>query len=83
MQEKYLRPTKIEWENSIQTNLTLLDEELIRLLRRFSHVGVSVDVFGDLRVNACGAKSQPKVLEHMQNKRFLRAFLASAIVLLL
>lgn len=66
LQEKHLAPAGVAWENSIQTNLTRLDDELIALLRRFANIGVSIDVFGDLRVDAAGNKSQPKVLEHMQ-----------------
>src|ERR1044072_7564962 len=38
--------------NSVQTNLTLLDEERIELLQNgFSSVGVSIDLYGGLRVN--------------------------------
>jgi uncharacterized protein len=66
LQQKHLAGAGIAWENSIQTNLTRLDTEQIELLRRFANVGVSIDVFGDLRVNAAGEKSQPQVLEHMQ-----------------
>lgn len=53
--------------NIVQTNLTVLDEERIRLLKEgFTQVGVSVDLFGGLRVNIGGRESQPKVLENME-----------------
>lgn len=66
LQQKHLADAGIAWENSIQTNLTRLDDEQLKLLRRFANVGVSIDVFGDLRVDAAGVRSQPKVLENMQ-----------------
>lgn len=53
--------------NLVQTNLTKLDQERIALLRDgFDDVGVSVDLFGGLRVNAGGQDSQDKVLRNMQ-----------------
>lgn len=52
--------------NWVQTNLTLLDDERIDLLKnQFNGVGVSLDVFGDLRLNVAGKPSQPKVLDNM------------------
>jgi uncharacterized protein len=52
--------------NGVQTNLTLLDRERLRLLAEgFDSVGVSVDLFGDLRVYQTGMTSQEKVLENM------------------
>jgi uncharacterized protein len=50
----------------VQTNLTVLDSERIRLLRDgFNSVGVSIDLFGGLRVNQAGVDSQTKVLANM------------------
>ncbi|MDA0560340.1 radical SAM protein [Burkholderia pseudomallei] len=66
LQRRYLVPAGIKWSNSIQTNLTSLDDERIALLKRFANVGVSLDVIGGLRVNAAGRDSQDKVLECMQ-----------------
>ena len=41
--------------NSLQTNLTVLDDARLDLLRNgFDQVGVSLDVVGGLRVNAAG-----------------------------
>jgi uncharacterized protein len=52
--------------NGVQTNLTLLDSERLRLLAEgFDSVGVSIDLFGDLRVDRNGRSSQTKVLENM------------------
>lgn len=66
LQRRYLEPVGIKWSNSIQTNLTSLDDERVALLKRFANVGVSLDVVGGLRVNAAGQDSQNKVLECMQ-----------------
>jgi uncharacterized protein len=52
--------------NIVQTNLTVLDDARLRLLRDgFDSVGVSIDVFGGLRVNIAGRDQQDRVLEHM------------------
>ena len=51
----------IEVQNSVQTNLTRLDEPRLRLLRDgFDTVGVSIDLFGDLRVDAAGARGRTR-----------------------
>jgi uncharacterized protein len=56
----------IEVQNSVQTNLTRLDEPRLRLLRDgFDTVGVSIDLFGDLRVDAAGAPRQDAILDNM------------------
>jgi len=52
--------------NWVQTNLTMLDDERIALLKsEFDGVGVSLDVFGDLRLNVAGRPSQSRVLVNM------------------
>jgi uncharacterized protein len=52
--------------NGVQTNLTVLDDERLMLLAEgFDRVGVSVDVFGDLRVYENGRDSQARVLANM------------------
>lgn len=54
-------------KNIVQTNLTVLDEERIDLLRNgFDVVGVSLDVFGGLRVNSAGVDQQPRVLKNVE-----------------
>ncbi|WP_438024022.1 radical SAM protein [Sorangium sp. So ce233] len=56
--------------NSVQTNLTVLDDERIRLLRDgFDGVGVSVDLFGGLRVNLSQRDQQARVLRNMDRLR--------------
>lgn len=53
--------------NSVQTNLTVLKKEHIRLLRNgFDSVGVSLDLFGGLRIHKNGLNSQPNVLNNMK-----------------
>jgi uncharacterized protein len=67
LQHRYFDPVNIPFKNSIQTNLTLLNDEKTLFLRdNFENIGVSVDLFGDLRVTAGGRPSQPIVLENMQ-----------------
>lgn len=51
--------------NVVQTNLTVLNPERIRLLRRFDGVGVSLDLFRGLRVNSKGIDSQDRVLANI------------------
>jgi uncharacterized protein len=52
--------------NTVQTNLTILDDERLRLLRDgFESFGVSVDVFGGLRVNLAGRDQQARILRNM------------------
>ncbi|MBZ8179661.1 radical SAM protein [Oscillatoria salina] len=56
--------------NSIQTNLTLLDNKRIDLLKNgFDQIGVSLDLFGSLRVDRAGNNSQPKVLKNIDRLR--------------
>lgn len=53
--------------NVVQTNLTTLDEERLRLLTEgFDGVGVSVDLFGGLRVNLAGRDQQDRVLDNLR-----------------
>lgn len=52
--------------NTVQTNLTLLDRERLRLLAEgFDSVGVSIDLFGGLRVYETELESQDRVLKNM------------------
>lgn len=56
--------------NAVQTNLTILDDARIALLRDgFDFVGVSLDVFGGLRVNSGGKDSQAMVLANLDRAR--------------
>lgn len=65
-QTKIFDDPRITVRNCVQTNLTLLNDSLIRLLHEgFDGIGVSMDLFSGLRVNTGGRDSQPKVLENM------------------
>ncbi|GAB1510078.1 radical SAM protein [Actinophytocola sp. KF-1] len=56
--------------NVVQTNLTVLDDARLDLLRTgFDSVGVSVDLFGGLRVNQAGRDSQDRVLANLERLR--------------
>lgn len=56
--------------NGVQTNLTILDDERILLLAEgFDRVGISIDIFGDLRVYENGRDSQARVLANIDRLR--------------
>jgi uncharacterized protein len=56
--------------NVVQTNLLVLNERLIKLLfEGFDGVGVSIDLFGGLRVRSSGVDSQETVLKNMDQLR--------------
>ncbi len=53
--------------NAVQTNLTVLDDERLKLLTAgFDAVGVSLDLFGGLRVNIGGRDQQDQVLDNIR-----------------
>lgn len=61
---------RVAWRNAVQTNLTVLDADRIRLLRDgFDGVGVSIDLFGQLRVNTAGRELQNLVVRNMDRLR--------------
>lgn len=64
LQEKHFEGLNVS--NLLQTNLTLLDEDRIELLRKFDSVGVSIDLFGEHRLNIAGKSSQARVLHNMR-----------------
>lgn len=68
IQRDTLEPAGVAFENSVQTNLTILNPDVIAFLKSgiLSNVGVSLDLFGDQRVNLAGRSSQPTVLKNMQ-----------------
>lgn len=72
----------LEVKNFIQTNLVSLTDEKIDLLKNFfDGVGVSIDLFGDLRVNLAGVVRQRAVLENMD--RLTRAGLDFGCIVVL
>jgi uncharacterized protein len=69
-QTKVFADERISVTNLIQTNLAVLDKHLIKLLYEgFDGVGVSIDLFGGLRVNSAGKDSQERVLRNMDQLR--------------
>ena len=67
-QKKHFEGMKVV--NDAQTNLMLLDDARIDLIKHgFNGLGISIDVFGDLRVNLAGRSTQAKVLENMDRLR--------------
>jgi uncharacterized protein len=66
-QRRHLDPAGIRYVNSLQTNLTRIDDAAIALLDRLRiGLGVSLDVFGDQRVMLSGDDSQDRVLKNLQ-----------------
>lgn len=62
--------TKLTVQNVAQTNLTVLDDSRAELLQHgFSSFGVSIDLFGGLRVNLAGKDQQERVLRNMETLR--------------
>lgn len=68
LQTKIFGSQPIEVLNKVQTNLTVLNESYLKALKAglFDSIGVSIDLFGDDRVNTSGKLLQDKVLENMQ-----------------
>ncbi|MBK8254852.1 MAG: radical SAM protein [Polyangiaceae bacterium] len=67
-QKKHLQGIQVV--NDVQTNLMLLDDDRIDLIRNgFNGIGISIDIFGDLRLNMAGRPSQAKVLANMDRLR--------------
>jgi uncharacterized protein len=65
-QTKIFKDDKISVRNYVQTNLTILNEPLVKLLKEgFDGVGVSFDLFSGLPGNSGGRDSQPTVLKNM------------------
>jgi uncharacterized protein len=68
IEETELGGRNIPFTNSVQTNLTLLNPVTLAFLKSgmLTNIGVSLDLFGDKRVNVAGKPSQPQVLANMQ-----------------
>lgn len=67
-QKEILGKAGIGFYNVIQTNLTNLKEEHIQLIKDeiISSVGVSIDLFGNERVNIAGKNMDEKTLQNME-----------------
>jgi uncharacterized protein len=69
-QKMWFLDDKILVENLVQTNLTVLNKPVLELLREgFDGVGVSIDLFGDSRVNSVGQPSQNLVIQNLDRLR--------------
>jgi uncharacterized protein len=69
-QTKVFGDERILITNLVQTNLAVINEHLIKLLYEgFDGVGVSIDLFGGLRVSSADKDSQEKVLRNMDQLR--------------
>ncbi|HZC43675.1 MAG TPA: radical SAM protein [Acidobacteriaceae bacterium] len=66
-QRRHLAPAGIAFVNSLQTNLTRLDNATLSLLDDLHMgLGISLDVFGEQRLHSSGVPSQPLVLKNLQ-----------------
>lgn len=68
-QRAVFEPRGVQVRNAVQSNLYSIDDEWIERLGRFNNVGVSLDLFGDLRVNVGGRPTQDRVMENMDRLR--------------
>jgi uncharacterized protein len=67
LQHNILGSAGVPFSNSVQTNLSFLTDEIVESLKSFfANVGVSIDLFGDQRVNIAGQCVQDNVLANMQ-----------------
>jgi uncharacterized protein len=67
LQEKVFSGVATRRSNTTQTNLTVLDSARTELLRDgFDAAGVSLDLFGSLRVNAAGEGMEGKALANLE-----------------
>jgi uncharacterized protein len=67
LQHSILDPRAIHFTNSVQTNLTVVNDEVLDLFRSFfDKVGVSLDLFGGQRVNVVGRSVESRVISNMQ-----------------
>jgi uncharacterized protein len=67
--QKEIFTDKVSISNGVQTNLTVLTDRHLQHLREkrfFSLLGVSVDTFGDQRIDKRGRQTTPLVLENIQ-----------------
>ncbi|MCA9657873.1 MAG: radical SAM protein [Myxococcales bacterium] len=70
LQRAILEPSGLAWSNSLQTNLTVVNDALIELLREhIEHIGVSFDVLGGQRVDRRGEVADERVAGNMQRLR--------------
>jgi uncharacterized protein len=74
-QSRIFEDAKLQVQNVIQTNLTILDADRLELLNTgFDDIGVSLDIVGDLRVTVAGRPAEER------SKANLELLLAKGIV---
>jgi uncharacterized protein len=67
LQRRYLGEAGIEYTTSVQSNLVKVADRTLDLLEELNiSLGVSLDVFGDQRVDIKGHQSQDTVLKNLQ-----------------
>lgn len=67
LERRYLGEAGIEYTTSVQSNLVKVADRTLDLLAELNiSLGVSLDVFGDQRVDIKGRQSQDTVLENLQ-----------------
>jgi uncharacterized protein len=68
LQKQILGERGITFNNVVQSNLTSLKDEHIQLIKDgvISSIGVSIDLFGDERVNVAGRNMDDKSLQNME-----------------
>lgn len=68
LQKELFEAANMTFSNRIQTNLTILDENWIAFLKEdpFDGISISLDLFGEDRVNIAGKLVEDKVLNNMQ-----------------
>ena len=67
LQREHLGARGIRFRNSLQSNLYRFDAAKLDLLEELEiGLGISVDVFGDQRLNVAGKNSQERVVDNLQ-----------------
>ena len=67
--QREIFPDPETYQNLVQTNLTVLTDRHVEFLKEksfFHHIGISFDVFGDLRVDISGRLRNDAVMANMQ-----------------
>ena len=82
LQRAAFEGSAVKVRNVVQTNLTVLDDERVRLLRDgFDNAGVSLDLFSKLRVNKLGVDQEHRALANLERARAAGLQLSGVTVL--
>ena len=67
LQKKYLDSNGIVYKTLVQSNLFKVSDKTLDLIKELNiSLGISLDVFGEQRVDIAGRESQEKVLDNLQ-----------------